>query len=193
MRHDAFQHDLKALGNLGGITVIDQGLGQLLERDGRKGDLLFKGMGKNNKDLMTDITFGCAIAPSYLHNSAHIPKYVLNLLANNKIEKYRDGYRAVGIDFEPVALEMHGQTSDFFLTLLKKLAKAAADVNNMHYSLVFNYWKIRLSSTLQRYNGKILIMAKNKINRMNNFARDGDVDVTDMIANERHVHNNCVF
>ena len=115
MRHDAFQHDLKALGNLGGITVIDQGLGQLLERDGRKGDLLFKGMGKNNKDLMTDITFGCAIAPSYLHNSAHIPKYVLNLLANNKIEKYRDGYRAVGIDFEPVALEMHGQTSDFFL------------------------------------------------------------------------------
>ena len=36
-------------------------------------------------------------------------------------------------------------------------------------------------------------MAQKKINRINNLARDGDADVTDIIANERHDHNNCVF
>jgi hypothetical protein len=189
MRHDAIQYDLKQLGIQGSINVIDSGLGQLLEHDGRKGDLLFKGMGTNGRDLMIDISIGNAMASSYLHNSAHISKYVLNLLENNKNTKYRDHYRAAGIDFKPITFEMHGQTSNVFTEFFKKLVRNAADVNDIHYSLMFNYWKIRISTTMQRYNAKILYMTQNKIARVSGLLRNGDVDLNDIVASERHVNN----
>ena len=182
MRHDAIQHDFKQLAHYGAISVIDSGLGQLLENDGSKGDALFKGMGSDGKDLMVDYSIGCAINPSYLHNSQHIAKYVLNQLESNKYTKYQDQYRAVGIDFKPITFEMHGQTSDVFLKFFKKLLRTAADVNGIHYSLMFNYWKIRLSTTMQRYNAKILNMCQNKIARVSGLLRDGDVDLDDIVA-----------
>ena len=90
----------------------------------------------------------------------------------------------------PATFEMHGQASDTFLQFLKKLVRTAADVNGVHYSLMFNYWKIRLSTTLQKYNGKIMHMAQQKIARVNGLVRYDDVDlVHDIITNERHVHN----
>lgn len=191
MRHDAIQNDLKQLGLLGAISVIDSGLGHLLEEDGCKGDLLFKGQGRNGEDRMIDISIGSATAPSYLHSSAHTAQYVLKLLEDNKNTKYLARYRAVGIDFMPATFEMHGQASDTFLQFLKKLVRTAADVNGVHYSLMFNYWKIRLSTTLQKYNGKIMHMAQQKIARVNGcLVRYDDVDlVHDIITNERHVHN----
>ena len=36
--------------------VTDSGLGHMTETDGRKGDLLFAGMGKDNKGFVVDIT-----------------------------------------------------------------------------------------------------------------------------------------
>jgi hypothetical protein len=48
---------------------------------------------------------------------------------------------------------------------------------------MFAYWQKRLS-TLQRYNAKILHMAQNKITRVKNLVRNGDVDLNDMIAKE---------
>jgi hypothetical protein len=188
MRHDALQYDLKQLGTHGGINVVDSGLGQMIERDGRRADLVFKGMGRGGQDLAVDISIGDSSAQSYLHNSAHISKYVLNLLATNKITKYAADYRNAGIDFMPLTFEMLGETSDLFIKFLKKLVVCAADVNNIHYSIMFAYWQKRLSTTLQRYNAKILYMAQNKITRVTNLVRNGDVDLNDMIANERHTH-----
>ena len=58
MRHDAIQNDLKQLGLLGAISVIDSGLGHLLEEDGCKGDLLFKGQGRAGIGAVLDPSGG---------------------------------------------------------------------------------------------------------------------------------------
>jgi hypothetical protein len=51
MQHDAIQYDLKQQGTYGKTNVIDSGLGQMKERDGRKNDLVLKGMRRSGKYL----------------------------------------------------------------------------------------------------------------------------------------------
>jgi hypothetical protein len=51
------------------------------------------------------------------------------------------------------------------------------------------YWQKRLSTTLQKYNAKALHLASNKIARANGLMRDGDVELNDIVVNERHIHN----
>jgi hypothetical protein len=114
MRHDMLQFNLKQLGMHGGNNVIDSELGQMTENDGRKGDLLFNGMGKDGCGLVVDISIGTATAQSYLDRSAHISNYVLNKLEANKYTKYAAGYRNIGVDFTPLTFEMQGATSDLF-------------------------------------------------------------------------------
>jgi hypothetical protein len=149
----------------GAIRVRDSGLGGLLEEDGRKGDLLFSGLGRNNMDLVVDITIANPCANSYLSTSMYTEKYALSLLETNKIEKYTEDYRNVGIDFMPLAFEMFGATSDLFDKLFKKLTRAAADANDLPYSVMFSYWQRRLSTTLQIYNAKIINLSQLKILR----------------------------
>jgi hypothetical protein len=189
MRHDAIQHDMKQLALYGANSVVDTGLGRLNERDGRRGDLLFKGQGAYDRDLVVDISIGAAFAPSYLQSSSHTPNHVLNLLETQKNAKHKDNYRAVGIDFKPLTFEMHGATSETFIKFFKTLVKSAADVNNMHYCVMYNYWQKRISTTMQRFNAKIINMSQKKISRVTGMLRTGDVDLNDVIENERHVHN----
>lgn len=54
---------------------------------------------------------------------------------------------------------------------------------------MFNYRKIRLSSTMQRYSAKIVIMCQSKIARVSGWLQDCDVDLDDIVANVRHVNN----
>jgi hypothetical protein len=49
--------------------------------------------------------------------------------------------------------------------------------------------KKRLSTTLQKYNATALHLANNKIARANGLMRDGDVELNDIVVNERHMHN----
>jgi hypothetical protein len=57
--------------------------------------------------------------------------------------------------------------------LFKKLVACAADVNNIHYFIMFAYWQKHLSTTLQRYNAKIIHhMAQNKMTRVTNLVRN---------------------
>jgi hypothetical protein len=102
-----YEHDLMQMGQHAAKRVIDSGLGRMIEEDGRKGDLLFAGMGSNNTDLVVDITVANACAPAYIHNSQHTEHYALSLLEKNKNRKYKETYRNVGIDFKPLAIEMH--------------------------------------------------------------------------------------
>jgi hypothetical protein len=92
MQHDAVQYDLKQLGTHEGIHVIDAGLGQMIERDIRKADLVFKSMGRSGQDLADETSIRDSSAQSYRHNSAHISKYVLTLLKTNKLTKYAADY-----------------------------------------------------------------------------------------------------
>jgi hypothetical protein len=64
--------------------VTDSGLGRMTETDGRKGDLLFAGMGQDNKDLVVDITIANPCCPLYLHHACDIEKYALTHLENGK-------------------------------------------------------------------------------------------------------------
>ena len=187
MRHDAIQHQIKQLATHGGHNVIDKGL-DVTEDDGRKGDLLIKGMGTEGRDLVVDFSIGDSSAQSYLHRSAYEHKYVLTLLETNKFTKYLAAYRAAGVDFMPLTFEMLGETSDLFMKFLKKLVASASDANNIHYSIMFNYWQKRLSITMQRYNAKIFHLAQKKIARINNSVVNGDFDLNESIANERHTH-----
>ena len=118
-------------------------------------------MGKDNKDLVVDVTIANPCCPTYLHHARDIEKYALTLLENNKLKKYKTQYHAVGVDFKPLAMEMFGATSDIFLKFLKTLAKeAAAEIKTIPPTArtTFSYWQTqkRISTTLQRYNAKIL-------------------------------------
>ena len=189
MRHNALQHDLMQMGLHGAVRVIDSGLGGMINRDGRKGDLLFAGMGRNNTDLIIDLTVANPCSAAYLAHSSYIEKYALGLLEERKFTKYAEDYREIGVDFIPLAFEMFGATSDLFINFFKRLARLAADVNDIHYSVMHSYWQKRLSTTMQKYNAKILQHSQNKIARVTGLLRNGDVDLNDIVVNERHIHN----
>ena len=56
----------------GGVRAIDAGLSRMTEDDGRKGDILFPGFGRNGTDLLVvDICIANACAKSYVRNSRH--------------------------------------------------------------------------------------------------------------------------
>ena len=57
------------------------------------------------------------------------------------------------------------KTSDIFPKFLKTLAKDAAEINDTSYGTIFSYWQKRISTTLQRYNVKVLQQSQYKISR----------------------------
>jgi hypothetical protein len=148
-------------------------------------------MGKDNKDLVVDITIANPCCPSYLHHARDIiEKYALTLLENGKIRKYGAQYHAVGVDFKPLAMEMFGATSDTFLKFLKTLAKEAAEIHGIpYYSTTFSYWQKRISTTLQKYNAKVLQQSQYKIARVTGLMQDDHNDLDTTILNDRHIYD----
>ena len=147
-------------------------------------------MGKDNKDLVVDVTIANPCCPTYLHHARDIEKYALTLLENNKLKKYKTQYHAVGVDFKPLAMEMFGATSDIFLKFLKTLAKeAAAEIKTIPPTArtTFSYWQTqkRISTTLQRYNAKILQQTQYKIARVTGFLLHEDhIDLNHAVLND---------
>ena len=86
-------------------------------------------------------------------------------LETMKFDKYKTMYARAGVDFMPLAVEMHGAISDTFLKFLKKLASDAADHIGTPYCIMFSYWQRRVSTTLQKMNANILYLATCKIAR----------------------------
>jgi hypothetical protein len=109
----------------------------------------------NNTDLVVDIT----IVNAYIHNAQHTEHYALSLLEKYKNRKYKEAYRNVGIDFKPLAMEMHGATSDIFTKFFKKLAHAAALKNEIHYCIMYSYSQKRV------YTGIYLLLSKRTTQR----------------------------
>ena len=185
-RHDAIQNDIMQLGQHAMKRVQDSGLGNMITQDGRKGDLLFYGMGKNNSNLVVDITIANATSPHYLPNSSITEKFALNFLEKGKYRKYSEHYRQEGIDFMPLALESHGAVSDTFLKFFKKLANAAAEVNEIPYCIMVNYWQKRMSTTLQKYNSKIMQYASLKIAKKTGRLREDDIVHLNTVQQAEH-------
>ena len=188
-RHNAIVKVIKDLAHHGGKRALDSGLGRLIAEDGRQGDLWIAGMGKDHSDLVLDVTIGNAPSPAYIHHSRDIANYTLSLLEKNKFDKYAAPYRNVGVEFKPLAMEMHGATSDIFMKFLRELASAAAEVNDIPYCITFSYWQRRVSTTLQKYNANVFHNALNKIARVTGLMNNGDKDLNDTILNDRHIHS----
>ena len=115
----------------GGVRAIDAGLNGITEDDGRKGDILFPGFGRNGTDLVVDICIANACAKSYIRSSCDTEGYAMNLLETRKFEKYERAYRNVGVDFLPLALELHGVTSETFKKFFRRLATEVSENNDI--------------------------------------------------------------
>ncbi len=86
-------------------------------------------------------------------------------------------------------MEMHGATSDMFMKFFRELASAIVEENDIPYCIIFSYWQRRVSTTLQKYNAKVLHHAINKIARVTGLLSNGDLDLNDTVLNDRHIHN----
>ena len=83
-------------------------------------------------------------------------------------------------DFVALAFETYGGTSERFEKLIERISSKAAEFNNIPYHILLNYWKKRISTTLQIGNVSIISEA---YRRFFNFGaetieRDFDVERT---------------
>jgi hypothetical protein len=81
------------------------------------------------------------------------------------------------------------KTSDIFLKFLKILAKDAAEINDTPYSTTFSYRQKRISTTLQRYNAKVLQQSQYKISRVTGLLHDDHSDLNNTILNDRYIYD----
>jgi protoheme ferro-lyase len=81
-------------------------------------------------------------------------------------EKYQHAYRNVGVDFLPLALEIHG--------VIRRLAAEISDANDVPCCIALSYWQRRMSTTLQRMNATILRSTQIKISRRLGMMREVD-------------------
>jgi len=185
-RHNSIQDDIMQMAQHGGVRAIDAGLSRLTEEDGRKGDILFPGFGRNGTDLVVDICIANACAKSYVRTACDIEGHAMSQLENRKIEKYQHAYQNVGVDFLPLALEIHGVTSETFKKFIRRLATEISDANDIPYCIALSYWQRRMSTTLQRMNATILRSTQVKISRRLGMMREVDLDPNDHTFNDRH-------
>ena len=58
-----------------------------------------------------------------------------------------------------MAFEFYGACSEKFEDFLKKMMKAASDVNHVPCSVLLNYWRKHFSATLQTFNARLITQA----------------------------------
>lgn len=152
-RHDAILRDIKALAHSAGVEARTNKLQvfrQINPDDNRKPDLLLKGMGPSGEDLLLDLTVGRPSLPSYSRHACTQKRSTCKVMAEKKIAKYRDSCLQVGQWFEPLTFEAFGSTTAKVITLIDTLVSKAVLINGCEFSMLYNYWKKRISTTLQK-------------------------------------------
>lgn len=165
-RHDTIVYALKALAQMGGMRADDRGLTvfrAIDEDDGKRPDLLLPGFEDDGKDLLLDVTIGTPTCASYVSRAANTPHYTLRLLHKRKNDKYLQRCTEIGASFMPMAFETFGAVSEEAMGVIAKLVQRASDVTKIPYSILFNYWKKRISSALQVHNARTLVNATRDI------------------------------
>jgi len=115
MRHNAIKDDIMELARVAGFRATDSGLSRINEESGRQGDTLFSGLGRRNLDLVVDYCVANACSPSYVRaGSSSTAGFAMKRLETIKYAKYKVMYERAGVDFMPLAMEMHGAISDTF-------------------------------------------------------------------------------
>ena len=188
-RHDAIQNDIKALAQSGGIKADDRRLTVFRvtdEDDGKRPDLLLPGYEDDGKDLLLDITVGTPTCATYVARAANTPQYTLRLLHNRKNDKYLHRCAEIGASFMPMAFETFGAASEETMGVIGKLVKVASALTAIPYSVLFNYWKKRISTTMQVQNARILATAARIILSRND--RPDEAFDTEALLEQVHVH-----
>ena len=72
---------------------------------------------------------------------------------------HEDNYIMIDSDFMPMGFEIYGACSEKFEDFLKKVVKAASEVNHVPYSVLLNYWRKHFSVTLQTFNARLIAQA----------------------------------
>lgn len=146
MRHDGIQDLFMKLAHHGEVSVTDVGLSGLVEDDGRKGELLFPYLGTNHSALVVDFCIANVCAFCYLNNFCEMDGHAMWHLENNKLSKYHEAYRIVGVHFKPITAEMHGVTSKHSQWLFQKLVTKAAENSR----ILFAYCRPLSRSSMRR-------------------------------------------
>ena len=186
-RHDALVHVLKALAQMGGLRADDRGLTVFRvidDDDGKRPDLLLPGFEDDGKDLLLDVTVGTPTCQSYFEGAANHPHRTLRILHNRKNAKYLQRCTEIGASFMPMAFETFGAVSEEAMGVVAKLVQKVSDVTKIPYSILFNYWKKRLSTTMQVQNARILVNATRDILGRN----DRQEEEFDAAALLEHIH-----
>ena len=109
MRHHVIKDDIMELARVAGFRATDSGLSRINEESGRQEDTLFSGLGRRNLDLVV------ACSPSYVRaGPSSTAGFAMKRLETIKYAKYKVMYERAGVDFMPLAMEMHGAISDTF-------------------------------------------------------------------------------
>jgi len=116
MRHNAIKDDIMELARVAGFRATDSGLSRINDESGRQGDTLFSGLlCRRSLDLVVDYYVANACSPSYVRaSSSSTAGFAMKRLETIKYAKYKVMYERAGVDFMPLAMEMHGAISDTF-------------------------------------------------------------------------------
>ncbi len=158
-----------------GLQYTDPRYGQLrtaVNDDGKTTDGYIRGLG--NRSLFIDVTIANPTGPTYMSEGSTIHRhYALNDLAAGKVRKYANRCDAFGSDFTPLAFEIYGATSPEVDNFIKAVVSKAAEVNNINYAILLNYWKKRLSVNLQI--GNVAIISEG-YRRLYNYGGGSNMD-----------------
>jgi hypothetical protein len=87
-----------------------------------------------------------------------------------------DLFLSLFINVLPLALEIHGVTSETFKKFIRRLATEISDANDVPYCIALSYWQRKMSTSLQRMNATILRSTQVKISRRSGMMREVDLD-----------------
>ena len=86
----------------------------------------------------------------------------------------------------PMAFETFGAASEETMGVIGNLVKLATALTGIPYSVLFNYWKKRISTTMQVQNARILATAARSILSRND--RPDEAFDTEALLEQVHVH-----
>ena len=179
-RHDAVAADIKSLCNHAGLQFTDPKLGELRtvdNDDNKAADGCIRGL--HDKPLFVDVTISNPTGPSYLDhrgngNSWSVRHFAIKLREKVKNDKYLERCRQINSEFVPLAFEVYGAASENVNSFIKSVVSKAAERNGIPYHVLLNYWRKRISCTLQSYNAWIINQAYLQSNNLGggNLHRD---------------------
>lgn len=172
-RHNLLVQDIFDMSIQAGLNIQKEPA--LLFSDGRRPDLLIVGSPIHGQsDVLLDLSVchpidGSKTSPNQCTQGEKATKR-----AREKIRKYRADAALQNRLFIPLVVESSGLVHEDFADFIKKLAARIADRTNSLYSHLVHYWSIRISTTLQKSNVKILTIQEERLQGISHRAPDED-------------------